>query len=385
MDEAESSSYWCHMCSQTVSPIMDVESVKCPICRGGFVEEMASAAADAAATPLTNEVDDPFDFGDSDSDRALSLWAPILMGMMNNQRRHRRLRSLGFEENDVPNVNTENIHHHHHHGLSTVLDRELDPGPNINRRRATNVLQLLHGIRAAIQSSPENSEDDHRGERNRERRDGQRVILINPFNQTILIQGSIDSNGNSQNVPIGSLGDYFVGPGLDVLLQHLSENDSNRYGTPPALKDAVEALPDVTIEGTFQCSVCLDEFENGSHAKEMPCKHKFHSGCILPWLELHSSCPVCRYQLPSDESKTNTEWSRNISGISNNEGDDSRREEGDREGRNENGRRFSLPLPWPFSGLFTSSGSQSRDADSASTSSGPSTNIPPSTSHSHDD
>uniref|UniRef100_A0A251VRC5 RING-type E3 ubiquitin transferase n=1 Tax=Helianthus annuus TaxID=4232 RepID=A0A251VRC5_HELAN len=120
-------------------------------------------------------------------------------------------------------------------------------------------------------------------ERNSNRRE--RVILINPFNQTIVVQGG----GNpSQTHSIGSL------------------ERPEQIWDPPARKEAIDALPDVTIEEpSVQCSVCLDDFEVGTEAKELPCKHRFHSKCILPWLELHSSCPVCRLELPSDESKLN--------------------------------------------------------------------------------
>ena len=146
-----------------------------------------------------------------------------------------------------------------------------------------------------------------------------------------------------------------MGPGLDLLLQHLAENDPNRYGTPPAQKEAIEALPTVSVNENLQCSVCLDDFEVGSEAKEMPCKHRFHSGCILPWLELHSSCPVCRFQLPADESKRDSDASRNSNNqrVDENTGHDNNAE-GDSEGRNASGgRRFSFP--WPFNGLFSSS------------------------------
>ncbi|XP_010249658.1 PREDICTED: E3 ubiquitin-protein ligase RING1-like [Nelumbo nucifera] len=104
-----------------------------------------------------------------------------------------------------------------------------------------------------------------------------------------------------------NLGDYFIGPGLEQLIQQLAENDPNRYGTPPASKSAIDGLPDVKISEELlasdlaQCAVCKDTFELGSEAKQMPCKHIYHSDCILPWLKLHNSCPVCRYELPTDD------------------------------------------------------------------------------------
>nr|GEU33920.1 E3 ubiquitin-protein ligase SIRP1-like [Tanacetum cinerariifolium] len=54
-----------------------------------------------------------------------------------------------------------------------------------------------------------------------------------------------------------------------------AENDPNRYGTPPAKKDAVEAMLTIKIkEDSIQCSVCLEEFEIGTEARQMPCKHR---------------------------------------------------------------------------------------------------------------
>ncbi|KAG8657699.1 E3 ubiquitin-protein ligase SIRP1 [Manihot esculenta] len=380
MEEAMAAQYWCHMCSQMVNPIMEAE-IKCPFCQSGFVEEMSSSTRE-------NQEPDP----DFSSDRALSLWAPILLGMMGNPRRRRRYRRMDFEEEEDSDDGEP------HHGGETELDRELESFMRRRRRSSATILQLLQGIRAGMASESENSEGERNrdGDRDRER---ERVILINPMNRTVIVQGSYDSsNGQNQNhTPIGSLGDYFLGPGLDMLLQHLAENDPNRYGTPPAQKEAIEALPTVTIKETFQCSVCLDDFEIGTEAKEMPCKHKFHSSCILPWLELHSSCPVCRFQLPADESKSDSERSRisihrtessnvdnnnsssngsNSSNSSNNHQHHGNSiEEGEEEGRNGNGRRFSFP--WPFNSLFSSSsGSQSSGNHSTSTSSSSLANAP---------
>ncbi|KAK7331487.1 hypothetical protein VNO77_25712 [Canavalia gladiata] len=352
MEETRTARYWCHMCSQMVNPIMDVE-IKCPFCQSGFVEEMSNATSSGNAhnTPEA----------DFESDRALSLWAPILLGMMGNPRHRRRLRQIENDD-DYVNGNRDDIDGVAPHGGETEYDRELESILRRRRRSSATILQLLQGIRAGLASeSYENTDsDDHDRERERER-ERERVILINPFNQTIIVQGSYDSNRDQSDNhgAIGSLGDYFIGPGLDLLLQHLAENDPNRYGTPPAQKEAIEELPTVTINENLQCSVCLDDFEVGSEAKEMPCKHRFHSGCILPWLDLHSSCPVCRFQLPGDESKQDPDVSRN----SRNQREDENigydtAEERDDDGRNASGaRRFSFP--WPFNGLFASSSSNS--------------------------
>uniref|UniRef100_A0A0A0KWR3 RING-type E3 ubiquitin transferase n=1 Tax=Cucumis sativus TaxID=3659 RepID=A0A0A0KWR3_CUCSA len=355
MDELIATRYWCHMCSQMVNPIVDVE-IKCPFCRSGFVEEIGNGISSDNNDNNNNNNNNNELESDFGSERALSLWAPILLGMMGNPRGRRRFRHLEFDDDDDDNE--------HEDGEGNRVSSETTELDSVIRRRRSSatILQLLQGIRAGIATAE--SENSYEGERSRER---ERVILINPFNQTIVVQGGENQNQNQNS--IGSLGDYFVGPGLDLLLQHIAENDPNRYGTPPAQKEAVDALPTVRVEleedSCLQCSVCLDEFEVDEEAKEMPCKHKFHTGCILPWLELHSSCPVCRHQLPGDESKRDVDGgsaARFMSDLNNGNGNGS----GEIEGRNssESGRRFSFP--WPFNGLFTSQGNSSAGSASDS-------------------
>ena len=86
------------------------------------------------------------------------------------------------------------------------------------------------------------------------------------------------------------------GRNIDQIIQYLIDHDTNRYGTPPAKKSAIESLP----KGGFKdlltsseiakehpsCSVCVEKFdEKETELIKMPCSHLFHKDCLMPWLE----------------------------------------------------------------------------------------------------
>ncbi|KAL6602814.1 hypothetical protein ACP70R_043175 [Stipagrostis hirtigluma subsp. patula] len=48
-------------------------------------------------------------------------------------------------------------------------------------------------------------------------------------------------------------------------------------------------------EAAATCSVCLGVFEFGEMVRLLPvCLHLYHVECIDPWLDAHSTCPICR-------------------------------------------------------------------------------------------
>ncbi|KAK1311883.1 E3 ubiquitin-protein ligase RING1 [Acorus calamus] len=146
-----------------------------------------------------------------------------------------------------------------------------------------------------------------------------------PFNPVIVLRGPAPSDGGGgggfelyyddgagsglRPLP-ASMSDFLMGSGFDRLLDQLAQIEINGTAAracehPPASKAAVESMPTVEIGSTHvgadsHCAVCKDPFELGSEAREMPCKHIYHTDCILPWLSLRNSCPVCRHELPTE-------------------------------------------------------------------------------------
>ncbi|KAL2653656.1 hypothetical protein R1flu_021784 [Riccia fluitans] len=95
----------------------------------------------------------------------------------------------------------------------------------------------------------------------------------------------------------------------EAIAATLAEFGNAPRGPPPASKAEVAKLPviDVTEEvltrigESTECAVCREVLVVGDKMQEMPCKHSFHPDCLKPWLEEHNSCPICRYELPTDD------------------------------------------------------------------------------------
>ncbi|KAF2311876.1 hypothetical protein GH714_027087 [Hevea brasiliensis] len=160
-----------------------------------------------------------------------------------------------------------------------------------------------------------------------------------PFNPVIVLRGTApeeneegssyefyydDGTGSGLRPVPANMSEFLMGSGFDRLLDQLAQIEVNgfgRVGNPPASKAVVESMPTVEINETHvlaeaHCAVCKEAFELGGKAREMPCTHIYHSDCILPWLAIRNSCPVCRHELPADQQESeNSGESEEIVGL----------------------------------------------------------------------
>lgn len=107
---------------------------------------------------------------------------------------------------------------------------------------------------------------------------------------------------------VRNAGDYVDARGFEERLGQLAETDGARRGAPPAAPSFVGSLPTIVIGPEHEkkhdglvCAVCKDPLDVDTEASQLPCLHLYHPACILPWLSTRNSCPVCRYELPTDD------------------------------------------------------------------------------------
>ncbi|KAK6929367.1 E3 ubiquitin-protein ligase RNF126-like, zinc-ribbon [Dillenia turbinata] len=234
-------SYWCYRCSRIVR-VWDQNAVMCPDCDGGFIEEVENPSHSLLSNPRR---------------RRFPAAAMYVLG------------------------NRQNLEHNPSLGLRR---RRLNAG---NRSPFNPVIVLRNPVNGGGSSSSNGG-----GERG-----GFELYY--------------DDGGGSGLRPLpASVSEFLLGSGVDRLLDQLSQIEINGVGRceqPPASKAAIESMPVIEIEESHiasdpHCAVCKEAFETGTEAREMPCKHIYHSDCILPWLSLHNSCPVCRHELPPEPS-----------------------------------------------------------------------------------
>lgn len=140
----------------------------------------------------------------------------------------------------------------------------------------------------------------------------ERVVMGNLEWQVLLSDHDLVLNPELRNQDF-NLGDedqdeYNYTAEYDMMFTQFADAESALITRPPASKSVVKNLPEVILskendpeKNDTACAICKDEMVTGETVRILPCSHKYHQNCIFPWLGITNTCPVCRYELPTDD------------------------------------------------------------------------------------
>ncbi|XP_030453536.1 E3 ubiquitin-protein ligase CIP8 [Syzygium oleosum] len=339
---AAASEYWCYQCEKRVAveTLADLHDVVCVECKNGFVE--SRPAASSAQPSPSDQLDDP------------ALGSQFLQVL--------RLIAQAARDEDVPPpppsnpLSDDDFLRIELDGWDNDEDEDEDDDDDDGEENEENSNREGNergegGREGDNQSDNENggeSRDEYDEDDARRRRRDVLRLRIRDFatrgrsgrNRILdwaeILMGLDDSSIELRlEVPesdryIGNPEDYVDDAGYQALLQNLAESDSGRRGAPPAAKSAILELPTVEIRSkdeTLVCAICKDMVSVGEMAKKLPCGHGYHGDCIVPWLGARNTCPVCRFELPTDDPEYEEEKKKkmnvNAGGSSGSVGDNS--------------------------------------------------------------
>lgn len=66
-----------------------------------------------------------------------------------------------------------------------------------------------------------------------------------------------------------------------------NKNDGGKYSWKKLMSTSTQE----------DCPVCLEPFQTNQVLINLPCTHRFHSSCLVPWLNRHCHCPCCRTKI----------------------------------------------------------------------------------------
>eukprot|EP01095_Lingulamoeba_sp_RSL-Kostka_P015519 TRINITY_DN7168_c0_g1_i1.p1 TRINITY_DN7168_c0_g1~~TRINITY_DN7168_c0_g1_i1.p1 ORF type:complete len:286 (+),score=103.38 TRINITY_DN7168_c0_g1_i1:36-893(+) len=252
--------YWCYTCDDEVNPILQ-PSLKCRNCNGEFIEELQPPPPQ---NPPPQSFPNLFNMMNQGA-------PPNFNNFFNNQSNFQFSSNFNNNNNDGNNnVNSDNNNSNNDGGNN---NNNNDGNNNNNNGNNNNHFPPFLQQLFQMFSNPQQ-----------------------PMNsQNFMFNG----NGNMNGI---NAGDYAFG-NFQNIIDRLFEQQGN-HGAPPASKKEVEKLKKINYEigsENTDCAVCKDEFKEGEELIQMPCSHYFHEECLLPWLKIRNSCPVCRFELKTDD------------------------------------------------------------------------------------
>ncbi|KAB1260136.1 E3 ubiquitin-protein ligase RNF126 [Camelus dromedarius] len=314
--------YFCHCCSFEIVPRLP--DYICPRCESGFVEAFPEVigSTENGSAPSTDQSRQPFEVSSPALPETLSMWGisfPQASGPsgchLPSIRRPCPWRSQPSSPQNVdqPLFTLPQGSGHFAFGIfddsfeipTSPPGAQADDGrdPESRREREQHSRHRYGARQPRARLTARRATGRHEG-----------VPTLEGIIQQ-LVNGII-TPATIPNLGLGPWGvlhsnpmDYAWGAnGLDAIITQLL-NQFENTGPPPADKEKIQALPTVPVTeehvgSGLECPVCKDDFGLGERVRQLPCNHLFHDGCIVPWLEQHDSCPVCRKSLTGQNTAT---------------------------------------------------------------------------------
>ncbi|KAJ0918960.1 putative transcription factor C2H2 family [Helianthus annuus] len=295
--------YWCYQCEKRV-PVETVPNnpnVVCFECKNGFVESISVSVSNEETPAFGNEFvqvlqliaqaareDDEPPPPPPDSDRTADGWG---------DNDYLRIELDGWDNGNYIVTDEEDQEFRDQVRSRWYYDEEDDDDDIITNERIENrnVEQIDNQIENRIEEQIEDQSIEFR-------------LQVNDN----------DDDDSNDDAYVGNPGDYVDAAGYEALLQTLADSDIiGRRGAPPAAKSAVENLHTVEVNSSNCneiCAVCKDNVVNneGKVVKQLECGHMYHGECIVPWLGSRNSCPVCRFELPTDDPEYEEDRKRRL-------------------------------------------------------------------------
>jgi hypothetical protein len=147
---------------------------------------------------------------------------------------------------------------------------------------------------------------------------------ISPNNAGFVVVGRNEENNINES--LNDEKDEIINIGLNFISNYINLSDISSINVvripfeeesnPPTSQDIINKLKHFKMEKEFykknieedkfefpKCTICLMELSEGTDVILLPCEHIFHEKCIIKWLKVHNTCPLCRYELLNIKEK----------------------------------------------------------------------------------
>lgn len=127
-----------------------------------------------------------------------------------------------------------------------------------------------------------------------------------PVNNTVRVAPTTNATGIRATNATGSV--YPFNPLLTEYLLSLLQPQANNYESVPVVP-TVDQVDNSTslrsaalLDEQENCSICQENYTEGQAIRTIKhCEHNFHKNCIDTWFERNVHCPVCRYDIRTQE------------------------------------------------------------------------------------